>query len=217
MSYRELKSRHRAERSTYPQNLSLRVHRALSWLDRAEQLAADADSRFIFLWIAFNAAYAAEINDALRLSEQRHFRRFVAKLIDLDRQGRIEDLVWQEFPGSIRLLIDNPFVFREFWAHQSGLMTEAEWKRRFGTARAAAHRALGGRRTGTVLGIALSRLYVLRNQLMHGGATWNGSVNRDQVRDGANLLGKLVPMIIELMMDNPGTPWGEPTFPVVTG
>ena len=38
--------------------LSLRLHRALSWLNRAEQLADDPDSQFIFLWIAFNAAYA---------------------------------------------------------------------------------------------------------------------------------------------------------------
>ena len=58
MNYEELKERHRAEREGYPPNLSLRVHRALSWLDRAEQLAEDADGQFILLWIAFNAAYA---------------------------------------------------------------------------------------------------------------------------------------------------------------
>ena len=33
------------------------------------------------------------------------------------------------------------------------------------------------------------RLYVLRNQVMHGGATWHSSFNRDQIRDGANILG----------------------------
>ena len=57
-------------------------------------------------------------------------------------------------------------------------------------------RALGRRGTSTVLSIVLSRLYVLRNQLVHGGATWNGKVNRAQVRDGANLLGKFVPAVI---------------------
>jgi hypothetical protein len=40
-------------------------------------------------------------------------------------------------------------------------------------------------------------------------------VNRDQLRDGGNLLGKLVPLIIELMMDNPATLWGDACFPVV--
>jgi hypothetical protein len=50
---------------------------------------------------------------------------------------------------------------------------------------------------------------------MHGGATWNSSVNRDQVRDCANLLGKLVPLVIEIMMDNVNTLWGDACYPVV--
>ena len=43
--HRNLKTRQRQEHHGYPDNLSLRVHRALSWLDRAEQ-EADLDSRF---------------------------------------------------------------------------------------------------------------------------------------------------------------------------
>jgi hypothetical protein len=66
-----------------------------------------------------------------------------------------------------------------------------------------------------VLGIVFNRLYTLRNQLMHGGATWNSAVNRDQVRDCVNLLGKLVPLVIEVMLDNPNTLWGDACFPVV--
>jgi hypothetical protein len=66
-----------------------------------------------------------------------------------------------------------------------------------------------------VLSIVLSRLYTLRNQLMHGGATWNSSVNRDQIRDCANLLGKLVPLVIEIMMDNVNTLWSDACYPVV--
>jgi hypothetical protein len=37
MYYSELKTRQRAERANYPERLSLRVHRALSWLNLAEQ------------------------------------------------------------------------------------------------------------------------------------------------------------------------------------
>ena len=62
MDFKTLKARQREERENYPINLGLRVHRALSWLDRAEQ-SDDDDARFIFLWIAFNAAYANEIGD----------------------------------------------------------------------------------------------------------------------------------------------------------
>jgi len=50
---------------------------------------------------------------------------------------------------------------------------------------------------------------------VHGGATWNSDVNRDQVRDGASLLGCLLPIFIDLMMDNPGHEWPMPNYPVV--
>ena len=59
------------------------------------------------------------------------------------------------------------------------------------------------------------RLYVLRNQLVHGGATWNGTVNRSQVIDGAAVLANLVPVFIDIMMDNPDHDWGKPFYPVI--
>ena len=61
----------------------------------------------------------------------------------------------------------------------------------------------------TVLSIVLSRIYTLRNQLIHGGATWGSSVNREQLRDCTNFMAKLVPLVIEVMMDHPETLWGR--------
>lgn len=216
MNYHDLKARHRAEREGHPPNLSLRVHRALSWLNRAEQLEDDPDTQFILLWISFNAAYATEIDERYRLSEQAHFREFVGKLVALDTKKRFQALVWNEFSGSIRVLLDNPYVFHDFWSHHRGEIEAVEWQRRFDAAKKAAHQALARQDTETVLVIALSRIYVLRNQIMHGGATWNSSVNRDQVRDCGRLLAKLVPLILEVMLDNPGTLWGDACFPVIT-
>jgi hypothetical protein len=215
MDYDQLKTRHRAERDAWHPNLSLRVHRALSWLNRAEQPGDDPDGRFIFLWIAFNAAYATEIDERFRLSEQETFRNFLQKLVELDKLGRIAELVWTEFPKSIRLLLNNQYVFQDFWNCQNGSLAEEEWKRRFAAARKAAKSALAGHDTVTVLGVVLSRIYTLRNQLIHGGATWNSSVNREQMRDCVSLMRKLVPLVIEIMMDNPGTLWGDACYPVV--
>ena len=48
----------------------------------------DEDGRFIFLWIAFNAAYATEIDERYRLSEQATFRAFLQKLADLDAANK---------------------------------------------------------------------------------------------------------------------------------
>ena len=218
MSYERLKERQRAERHGWPENLGLRVHRALSWLHRAEQLrhGDDVDGEFIFLWIAFNAAYATEIDEKYRESEQQTFRAFLEKLTGLDAgQKRFENLTWHEFPKSIRVLLDNRYVFADFWHWQNGSLTEDEFQSRFAAANHAARAALGRQDTVTVLAIVLSRIYVLRNQLVHGGATWGSSVNREQLRDCTNFMAKLVPLVIEVMMDHPGTLWGQGTYPVV--
>jgi len=67
----------------------------------------------------------------------------------------------------------------------------------------------------TVLSIVLSRIYTLRNQLVHGGATWASSVNRDQLRDCTAFMAKLVPLVIEVMLDHPEALWGDAVYPVV--
>ena len=56
---------------------------------------------------------------------------------------------------------------------------------------------------------------MLRNQLVHGGATWNGTINRQQVCGGAAVIGWLLPIFIDVIMANPGHDWGLPYYPVV--
>ena len=214
LAHTTLKQRHRSVRDTHPASLTLRIHRALSWLQRAEQ-AQDVDGKFIFLWIAFNAAYAQEMDDSERASDKATFTAFLQKLCDLDAQKLINDLIWKEFSSSLRMLLDNPYVFHPFWEYQRGRIDETEWKSRFTSAKKAAHMALASGNTPTALSIVFGRLYTLRNQLIHGGATWGGRVNRDQLRDCTQFLGKLVPTIVMLMMDNPNVLWGEAIYPVV--
>ena len=156
-----------------------------------------------------------DLDEKYRTSERAIFRDFLQKLISLDKRKTIQQLVWEEFSGSIRLLLDNRYIYQDFWNYRNGKLTETEWQRNFADANKAARTALAQRDTATVLSIVLSRLYTLRNQLMHGGATWNSSVNRDQIRDCAKLLGILVPLVIEIMMDNVNTLWGDACYPVV--
>ncbi|MDZ7790347.1 MAG: HEPN domain-containing protein [Xanthomonadales bacterium] len=213
LPHHDLKDRQRAERDDWPEHLSLRVHRALSWLNRAE-LCDDEDGRFIFLWIAFNAAYANEMGE-YRLTESRLFGQFLERLANLDDRKRLASVIWDQYSGPIRVLLDQKFVFQPYWDHLNGLESGENWRERFGAANRAALHALSGHRTGDVLGVIFGRLYTLRNQLVHGGATWNSYVNRDQLRDANAIMGELVPIVIEIMMDNAHEHWGEACYPVV--
>ena len=63
-----------------------------------------------------------------------------------------------------------------------------------------------------VLKILFENLYVIRNQIFHGSATYNGNNNRDTVKCGAKILQDLVPLFIEIMIKNLAQDWGSVTF-----
>lgn len=216
----QLKEKQRRVRDGFPLPLTLRVHRALSWLRRAENEESDLDVRFILSWIGFNAAYAGDLDRALDGhggpgNERERFDQYFAALVEMDEGNRIYNVIWDRFSQELRLLMDNKYVFAPFWKHHAGEFGGAGWEVSFDSAKHAANRALAERNTAVVLSILFDRLYVLRNQLVHGGATWDSSANRDQVRDGAALLGSLLPVFVDLMMDNPDREWAMPDYPVV--
>ena len=94
-------------------------------------------------------------------------------------------------------------------------MTEEQWQLAFQNSKSAALRALGSMDTQKVMGVMFDRLYTLRNQLLHGGATWNSGVNRSQLSQGAEIMGQVVPIVIHLMMNDHQRVWGEACYPVV--
>ena len=215
-----LAERHQAQITQHRTPFTLRVHRALSWLQRAEAAGEDDDVAFVCLWIAFNAAYAQDLGQGTgSTSERQAFRNFMADVCALDQGKALSALVWQVFPGPIRLLLDNQYVFQPFWDAlnnpRSDGSTPGHWREAFDDARQCVHRALAQQDTERVLYEVFVRLYTLRNQLMHGGATWNSSVNRSQVRDGRALLARVLPVMLGVMMDCPERFEGRPFYPVV--
>lgn len=215
--FEDLKSKQRELRDSFPQDMGLRVHRAISWLGRAEREKDDQDAAFIFLWIAFNAAYADQscpVEDR-RPSEKEQFRDVLEQLVRLDSTGWLHRAIWQNFQGPVRKLISNRFIFRPFWQSLDDRPDILDWERQFVGAARRFTRAMEAKDTATVLSIVFDRLYMLRNQMMHGSTTWNSSVNRDQVNDGAQILATLVPIMVDLMLDNPQEDWGTPRYPVL--
>ena len=217
LTYEALEEKRFAAEGRHPDDLRLR--RSISWLGRAEKEMAsgDHDAAFIFYWIAFNSAYQKQYTPAgsLESPERERFAEYFGRLVRLDVQNAIYDAVWLRFPESIRVLLDNRYVFQPFWNYLNGEPGYTNWESRFAGSRRAIGNALAKQNTEIVLSILFDRLYVLRNQLMHGGATWDGSVNRAQVRDGARIMAFLVPLFLKLMLDNSAEQWGAPRYPPV--
>ena len=222
-SLAHLNQRHQALVAKQRNAFTLRMNRSLSWLQRA-QAAGDAggddDVAFICLWIAFNAAYAQDTVGRMdNASERQSFRDFVGQVCRLDADKALPALVWQVFPGPIRILLDNQYVFQPFWDALNNPRSDGSipthWRDAFDEARQRVQRALAQQDTERVLYEIFVRLYTLRNQLMHGGATWNSSVNRAQVRDGRALLARVLPVMLGVMMNHPAQFEGRPFYPVV--
>ncbi|WP_217543759.1 HEPN domain-containing protein [Vibrio metschnikovii] len=214
LTFQTLKQRHRAERDQYPSALSIRVHRALSWLNKAEQ-CSDDDSAFLFLWIAFNSAYAQDFEQKSGFGERGLFQEFLSKLVELDNQQQLSAIVWEQYSGPIRCILDNEFILQAYWDYQAGRIDQESWKQARSKAKIAANQALSQNDTASVLSIVFARLYTLRNQMIHGGATFGSSANRQQLRDCTSLLQHLVPTLITIMMNSKQAMWGEPVYPLV--
>lgn len=207
-----LKAKLAALPTEIPEDFRVRCHRAISWLRRAEQ-EDDADARFIFLWISFNAAYAWEFGH--EQSERDLLRRFFERILVLDADKRLHALLFKNFTGCVRTLIDNPYLFDPFWRALRDHDSSGRWEGQFQAAKRTATAAVMSGETATVAGIVVDRLYVLRNQLVHGGATHGSKVNRQQVKDSVALLGQLVPLVIDLMITSDGSGFGRIAYPVV--
>jgi hypothetical protein len=210
----ELRHRFKALPATEtPDVWRVRLHRALSWLSRADAETDDPDARFLFLWIALNAAYSREMGSGE--TERDRVREFLARLVGLDTAGRLHGTLFGQFTGLIRTLIENKCVYQPFWTAQQSWDSSEVWREGFESGKKVALRALMEKDTVRVLSIVFDRLYVLRNQLVHGGATWNSGVNRQQVKDGVAILGSLLPIVLDLMIAHPDADHGEILYPVV--
>ncbi len=214
-----------------------RIRRAESWLRRSKateanhrQAVSDEDvaaidcEQFIFLWISFNAAYGRELLDDERdddnPTESQKFNEFLAKILERDSNQAIKTILWETYSDAVRILLKNHYVFSLFWRSVRDSGNGLNWKNSFDKRNKKVFSALAKNNIHAVLREVFDRLYVLRNQLFHGGATFATGWGRSQVRDGSRIMASLVPEILKIMqtdmIKNPDSDtWGVVAFPRV--
>ena len=152
----------------------IRLHRAISWLKCAEENDNNPDIKFITLWIAFNACYAHDEANLESFTEKQHFRDFIKRLVKHDAQELFFNILWKKFSGPIRTLIENQYAYKYFWVAQRE--NHQNWERSFKSAIEKGSRYLANQEVDKLLEIVLDRLYTVRNQLLHCGATYKSKV-----------------------------------------
>mgnify|MGYP001169772724 FL=1 len=205
--FKDLKQKHRALRDGYEDSFSIRIHRSLSWLNRSEKEIKDLDAKFIFLWISLNSAYSIHM-DGLKNQGDEELRSDLFETLLKNGQNEIHDIIYERFSHEVRSILSNEFILTSFWEGKD------DWETKLKNEKREVQDALRDRNeTIYILTILFKRLYVLRNQIFHGGSTWQGKLNRQQVKDGANLLSYFLPAILSIMMENSNDNWGVLAYP----
>lgn len=203
----------KSKKAENSEQFNLRIHRGLSWLKKAIQLEDDLDLQFISLWISFNAVYARDITLS---QDQQAFRQFLHKVCQLDREQKVDYIIWEKFGSMIRLFIENPYNFQSFWDFQNKKISQSAWKENFDLEKQRVHKALQSKNTVDLLFVIFNRLYTLNNQIMLGGSTYRSSVNRKQLQDVCQILVALLPAFIHILLENSkDLDLCKPFYPVV--
>lgn len=198
----------------FDDNLRLKLYRALSWLNEAEEQKENLDFCFVSLWISFNAIYADELNFT---GDRQGVKDFLQKIASFDDEKILHSILWNNFSNSIRVFLNNKFIFQKFWDDLNNFKEQktSTWKEDFVKENKKAFQAMADLKTAQTLNIVFSRLYTLRNQILHGGATFNSSVNKKQKEDACKFLLNVLPAILKIIINNSGQNWGKPYYPVI--
>ena len=208
-----------------------RMGRALSWLERCEKGINDdaMDERFLFLWISFNAAYgddehlksAGDPDNAGNIEYQK-IDEFLKKIATRDTQYILADII-SEHSNVFLNIIENRFLCNFFWRAEYLSWSQKIWKKNFKREQEEAHEILRDKHLDTaqtrkMLLLAFKRLYTLRNQILHGSASWCDDYNRSSLESGDTILSLFIPealrIMLKAMQDDPDTPdWGQNAYP----
>jgi len=185
-------------------DMRTRIHRSLSWLHRSEE-SEDVEGRFISLWVAFNAAYGYLDDFGMAAADHASFHEFLEKIVLADTEDLIRPILFERFQ-SIRNLSGNQYLYNHFWSNVP------DWKERFDRENSYLCVSIGrisvrnehlGHKKNVVgvLSITFRRLYVLRCQIFHGGATCGSRYNRLQLHGAVDLMSQVMPAMLTVMID----------------
>jgi hypothetical protein len=191
------------------QSFAIRVWRATSWLERAEQ-ATDVEDRFIASWIGFNALYGRLDDQNRAWGDREAMGTFLAAIWRLDDQRTLRHLLFKRQLGVLKL-IENKWLYDRFWADPKGNHEEDLHRlvRRH-------LKEFGQKDMLPVLQVVFERIYIMRLQVFHGASTKGSSLNRRMLNECTAILFDVLPSMIEVMIRSGlSAEWGSVCFPPI--
>ena len=202
-----------------------RIDRMKAWISHAEATSGEEEAhiRFLFYWIAYEAAYQTEDSEVKDWQARESLHRKLA----FRGAGKLQDILHDQREDAVRIFRLRQ-AHRFFWRKDSRWVTSDEWESEFqkrvesaiSRLNTAAHS--GARETlekkkaiQSTLDDLFRNLNIVRNQIVHGASAGSKSWGGNQRVWGAKLLSAFVPCFRDIIEFNIREDWGEPPFPRV--
>ena len=178
-------------------------------MERVEIGEGDQDMDLLSVWIAFNALYGQwDGRKREPKPDSECWRGFVRRLIQLDDSGHIA-AVLTESKRLVMSLLEDEYLSRFYWEEPSPKRARQSKKPKF-----EAQTWYIERSWLLILDRLLERVYLMRCQLVHGTATYNGRLNRTALRRCVTMMQQLLPAFLMVWIDHGADEdWGELCYP----
>lgn len=180
--------------------IRLRMHRAFSWMRKADGFAVpeDADSRFLFSWFALNTMYAKWDSDLVNREPEWQTREgFLKRMLKNDQCGRIQDCILGNRKHCDRLLSEEHLI-NSYW----GNPTEDEARKARTKPRKVGKHYHDAEEVIKVVIPLFKCMTMLRSQLVHGMSTYGSSANRAVVEAGAEVVFTFTLTVLQVIVED---------------
>lgn len=189
-------TRERLQRASSTHPLAIRMHRAFSWMTAVEDTNDhdNIDAKLVFRWIALNALYG-KWNDQSSEPEpdRQSLRAFLETVLGLDREQLIAGCL-SRHQALVVSICSDPFVNDHYWRL---LNTDKRFNKKRDQFQI--QRWYADQNWTLILDELIQRIYLVRCQLVHGAATFEGKLNRDVVRRCGSMLERLLFVILTII------------------
>lgn len=199
----------RLKREHNDDSTAIRIHRAFSWMDQAEENATDFDLTLLYQWIAFNALYGQWVEASREPApDKATWRNFVDRILALDSTKQIEGTLIEN-KRLVMTLLDDEYLSKFYWQDPTDLRARKSKSVKYN-----AQSWYIEERWTMIMDKVMDQIYLIRCQLMHGAATHNSKLNRTSLKRCSIMLGHLLQAFLVVIIENGADEdWGIMCYP----
>lgn len=216
---RELRRRWKPSKEHLQQNgedtaVAIRIHRAFSWMRRAEQFPEEEDHDLILMaqWTALNALYG-QWDEKRRepMPDRECWRAYFERILALDAHSIVSGSLIEN-RNLVMSLLDDEYLSRYYWQDPTDRRANQAKKAKFD-----ARTWYLEERWPLILDRLIERIYLMRCQLVHGAATFGSRLNRKSLKRCSMMMNHLLYTVLIVLIDfGPREDWGTMCFPPVS-